>query len=192
MKDDKGVTLVELIVVIAIMAILAGTVALSSGIIYSWQLNSGAKAFESMYSKSRLQAMAKADVTGMSLYEEDSQLTYGIHKTDDTFTNDVSINGKIEVWVQLEKIDGSGIVQVYQVENTGVTRPIIPTITSTSINIATFSFVKGTGAEKGVTYNSSLDPSQNGDYYITQVKLTLGSKELSYSIEPATGNLTQD
>lgn len=199
MKDNRGVTLVEVIVVIAIIAIMAAGAAFSSGMIYNWQLNSGAKSFEMIYGKSRLQSMVKADVGGMVIYKQDGAITFGIANKDDMnsssfnlFTNEVSINSKIAIAITLEEVGGTGSITEYILSAPGSIKPISPAVIDGELNLAAIKFRKGTGTELPIKYTTSNGSGVSSEYLITKVVLKLNGKSVSYMIEPATGTFTKE
>lgn len=199
MKDNRGVTLVEIIVVIAILAILSAGAAFSSGMISNWQLNSGAKSFETIYSKSRLQSMVKADVGGMAIYKKDGVITFGIVSKEDmnnssfnSFSNEVFINSQIEVAITLEEVGGTGSVTEYLLSEPSIIRPISPTVLDGKLNIGGIRFRKGTGAELAVKYTNANGAGISGEYLITKVVFELKGKQIVYQIVPATGTYTKE
>jgi len=199
MNDNRGVTLVEIIVVIAIIAILAGGVIFSSGAISNWQLNNGAKSFEMVYGKSRLQAMVKADTGGMTVYKKEGKVTFGIvtkeemnNSSFDAFVDETSINSRILVTVTLEEVGGTGLTIECPLSTLGSIRPISPGIVDGELNIGAIKFRKGTGAQLPITYTTNLGPGVSGEYLITKVVLELKGEKIVYQIEPATGTFTKE
>lgn len=199
MKDNQGITLVEIIVVIAIIAILAGGAILSTGMISTWQLNNGGKSFETFYSKSRLQAMAKADIGGMIIYQKDGKVTLGMAtKEEMNFSafqinqNEISIPSGIVITLTLEEDGGTGLSQEYILDPLGADRPANPIINAGTLNIGAFNFKKGTGAQIPVTYTITSGGGATGEYHITKIVLGLKGKAIVYRIEPTTGTYTEE
>ena len=199
MNDNRGVTLIEIIVVIAIMVIMAGGAIFSSGAINNWQLDNGAKSFEMVYGKSRLQAMVKADTGGMTVYKKDGKVTFGIvtkeemnNSSFDAFVDETSINSKISVTVTLEEVGGTGLAIECPLSTLGSIRPISPGIVDGELNIGAIKFRKGTGAQLPIIYTTNLGPGVSGEYLITKVVLELKGETVVYRIEPATGTFTKE
>jgi len=199
MKDNRGITLVEIIVVVAIIAILAGGAVLSTGAISTWQLNNGAKSFEMFYSKSRLQAMAKADIGGMIVYQKDGKVTFGMTSkeemnlsTFDINQSEISIPSGIAITLTLEENTDAGLSQDYLLAALEASRPAKPTITTDALNLGAINFRKGTGAQLPVTYIITSGGGSTGEYFITKIVLELKGKTIVYRIEPTTGTYTKE
>lgn len=199
MKNNRGITLVEIIVVIAIIAILAGGALLSTGAISSWQLNSGAKTFEMFYSKTRLQAMAKADIGGMIVYKKDGKVTLAMTSKEemnlsafDIDQNEVTIPSGISITLTLEEAADTGLSEDYSISTLDATRPANPTVTSGELNLGAINFRKGTGAQLPVLYTMDSGAGVTGEYYLTKIVLELKGETIIYRIEPTTGTYTKE
>ena len=93
MKNNKGFSLIELIVVIAIMSILAAIVTLGVGTISGSKVKECAKGIEAVLNKARVSSMGKDQVTAQLYIGDDGayymDLTTEINGSSDTQTKRV-------------------------------------------------------------------------------------------------------
>jgi prepilin-type N-terminal cleavage/methylation domain-containing protein len=70
--DSAGVTLVELIIVVAIISVIAGALVLSTGFIGKSRVNKAYNKLQSDYSTARNNTMSKATASDLILYQKDN------------------------------------------------------------------------------------------------------------------------
>ncbi len=71
--NDRGFSLIELIIVIAVIAILSTGIILGTGRIANWQLNKTTQTVNSALNTAMVQAMSKGNVSGVIFYELDEK-----------------------------------------------------------------------------------------------------------------------
>lgn len=69
MKNEKGFSLIELIIVIAILTILSSGVIVAVWTSNNWKINKAQQILDSTLNKTMVYAMSKGEVAGLSLYE---------------------------------------------------------------------------------------------------------------------------
>lgn len=83
LNDNSGFTLLELMVVLAIVAVITGMAALSYSLVSNADVNRAARDFASVLSKARTESMTKGTDAGqLNLIVEDSRLYYWIGTED--------------------------------------------------------------------------------------------------------------
>lgn len=95
LKNDKGFSLVEMLVVIAIMAILTGGAAASIAIVNNANVNKAAKMLDDAFSKARTNGMARGNDYHLKLAMEGNSLYAS-----------TTVSGVLET---KEKISGGGV-----------------------------------------------------------------------------------
>ena len=88
--NNKGATLMEMIVIIAIIGIMSSVLVMSFNVVYKQKTSSCAESIDSYLDRIRLETMSKAEGRYMVLYKTDTG-TYMASSTDPaTFAEDVS------------------------------------------------------------------------------------------------------
>lgn len=77
LKNNKGFSLVEMLIVIGVMAILTGIVATSVALVNNANVSRAAKTFESLLNQSRTQSMAKGSDAGKLTITKENGKVYG-------------------------------------------------------------------------------------------------------------------
>ena len=123
-KDNKGFSMVEMIIVIAIVGILAGTVVVLSGHIKYGNTKKVAAAIDTSISKLQAYAMSKSGKQYMYIYQSGgdyytAKLTDNLTSFDASKLNDTNgtkiANGSVEIFVNSEsgdKISGHSFIKL--------------------------------------------------------------------------------
>jgi prepilin-type N-terminal cleavage/methylation domain-containing protein len=170
MKKDnnRGFSLVEIVITIAIMAVLTGTVS------YSLSLSSGKKAEEcarklaSELQSMRTMSLGKNEVTGVLYYDSESD-SYVLKQT-------VKKSSKDTDGTMTEAYVGDGSVDIYCYDNDDVE----PTSTDTDKTL------KNSGAVT-FQFSRSTEALVSGT---TNIKVSKANKTMYIKIEKLTGRIT--
>lgn len=161
-EDNRGLTLVELIIVIAIIAVLTGIVMMSVSIISGLPAK---KCANNIYS-----ALSRVRVTTMGKNMDTLQLEV---RPDGIFAVET-----IDSVVETKQL-GKNTVKLYVTVNSGGTETETEITSGGSILI---DFNRSTGALKPITVGST-------DYY-TKIRAKKGGKSYTVSIVPFTGKMS--
>lgn len=157
-KNNQGFSLVELIVVIALLAVMVGGVVAYSGNYGSAKVRKCAKEIESYFSQTKVCAMSKSQA-------------YMILYADDTGVYVKTVQGSV---TDTEKIGDKGLSVTYRNERTGSTYTSIGSTESTGLKIE---FDRASGACKKMA----------DDKYCYAIRVSNGSETYTVNIEPLTG-----
>lgn len=157
-KNNQGFSLVELIVVIALMAILVGGVISYVGTYGSTKVKNCAKEIESHFSETKVCAMSKSQA-------------YMIIYANDTGVYVKSVQGSNS---ETEKIGEKGLKVSYRNERNGTTYTTVGTTEAAGLKIE---FDRASGACKKMA----------DDKYCYAIQVTNGTSTYTVNIEPITG-----
>lgn len=158
-KNNKGFSLVELIVILAIMAILSVGAA---SMIYSWKswnVSDTVQKLDVGLSDAKVDCMSK-NTGGLRIYKDTDDLYY------------MSVSGK-----ENEKL-GDEHVKIYYSDTNGNTDVEIDG--ATELNIA---YNRGTGGFKEIGINGAGE-----NVYCKEIKVTRGNNTMIIKLERLTGN----
>lgn len=158
MRDNRGLSLIELIVVIAILSIISVGAFSGIGMLSSWNVNKCAKGIDSALKKTKTTAMSKSNA---ELILSKSDGDYYIESTEE----------------QKKKIGSEPIVITYTTTEGN-------TITIDGTNTLTLRFDRSSGAYQRIGETSGTDVK---DIYCTSIILTRGSKQKVIELVYATG-----
>lgn len=183
MKSEKGFSLVELLVTIAVIAILSTGVIVMVGMNSGWKVNKAHKILDSTLNKTMVYAMSKGNVVGVVVYELNETyyatmisssgsgaVNYAL--TEDKIVDKVEL-GKAPISLTIRyKANGAATEQSYTLTN--------QTSESNMTSVAEFLFDRSTGAIKDVKISGM-------DSHYTGIDVSDGTKTRKIKIYAATG-----
>ena len=159
MKNNKGFTLVELIVVILVLGVVSGITALSINLIGSSSARQCATQMDALISKSRVSSLSHTEKIYINLYMLDGKVV------GDYYENGVRLSSK--------ELSGR------RVAVSCVVGGVVSNLGNSS-NPLKLSFNHSTGA---------LNPNTaDGSYYCTEINVLGGSRLYTITIAPLTGH----
>lgn len=189
-KKNQGFSLAELIIVIAVIAILGTGLIQVSGVWDGWRVTKCSNLMESTWNKAKMQALSKGNVAGVEFYQLKgtyyAAIVTDIDKTKEpTSVFDLSSPDRVLETVELGKSPITMTVTLKNVDGeTTLTLTDNSSISSLK-NVAAFAFNRSSGAIKSVTLNGK-------DSNFTRMTAGNSRKTIHYSIANATGKITQE
>lgn len=182
-KKNAGFSMLELIIVIGMLAILAGIVIGFSGNIGGFKVKQYAEIVDSFMRKTRTDAMAKNNVSGFCLYQKDNQYFIESYREKKSETGTMEyiaqevreLGGNSGVQIEVSKSDQSG-AKLLEDNGEDITSCI-------RVRYAT-----GTGAVEAIT----LDNSEELQMDYTRITFRKGDVSHWIEINPVTGKHTQN
>ncbi len=185
MKENKGFSLVELIIVIGMLGILLTVAIWGTGANHGWRVNKCAETVSTTLNKTMVQTMSKGNLSGMIIYKLDGTYyasmienacydsTLGIYQLeDDNIVQTVALgNGSIVLEMEYIGTDGTVISPVTLTDQTNRLQ---------MTSAAQLLFNRSTGEIKKVTVGGF-------EAYYTGITITSGDKSKQIVIYSATG-----
>lgn len=163
MKDDRGISLVELLVVLAVIIIAMALIIPSFNSVYSAQVMQCAEEVDALLAKSRVGAMSRDADVYLELHIEDDGVYAAYHEGDTIISDDKVGKATVSVSYATDKA---------------------PTPVRLQKNNSLFlSFDRGTGASKTM---GLLGPDE-GNAYCTEIVISNGSRSKKIVLAPLTG-----
>ncbi len=184
---NKGFSLIEIIIAIAILAIITTSAIIISGTHLGWRVNKAVKMVDSTISEAKVQAMSKGNVKGVIFYQLDNQF-YAATIHQDCRNNGAVYQLNDSNIVKKVNLGGSPltITAIYKpLSGNGSTYEEVLTNQTSEANMtvaAQILFDKGSGAMSPVVIN-------NVDYKYAGIKVEFKDRENTVVIYPTTGNV---
>lgn len=179
-NKNGGFSLVELIVVIAIMAVLTGIASMSLASVMGVSVKQCARDIQSAANQTRVSTLGKDEVI-MTITKAKSSQAYYCTIVSTIVTKD-GLGKTIE---NEEKIGKSNMDITYVLSDSKGNKTSDITLDDT--HSLTIKFNRGTGA---MAPCMKSDGSSGGDYYCTQIKVKKNSTEKIISFYPETGKVS--
>ncbi len=171
MKDNRGYSLVEILIVIAILAVASLIGIMGWGAVWSSNVSSCANDLKSAVGKTRITTMGK-DEAILRIYKDASDDAY--YKEETTY--DLAGNVVVE---RPEKIGKSLLTLTYTMETPAGTN----TFTIDGVNELRITFDRSSGAQREVTPGAGR---------CTEINVNFGSRNSRVVLVPATGKVYID
>lgn len=178
MKNNRGFSLIELIVVIAIMAILAGMIIGYTGAVGSRRVNKCTSLMDGAMKKARVDTMTKSDTCGVRFYQEG-----GIYYAD--IVGEEVKNEAVEYKTR-EKVNlgQAGDITITSCKASGTDKEVLADNDKNSYIL--IKYARGTGAVTAIrTGGDRFDSTDR-----TQIFIDRGEKTKCIEIVPETGKHT--
>ena len=182
-KKNSGFSMVELIVTVAILAIISVGAFIVSGSQYGWKLNHATERLDSALDKAMVQSMSKSDTAGLIVYELNGEYFAAMIKescregniyrvTEDKVVEKYSLGKEpLTITLSYKGKDGTAVSDVTLINQSSE---------SNISSAAEFLYDRSTGAIKTVKVNSV-------ESYYTGINLKMSDREAQIKVSAATG-----
>ncbi len=187
LKDNRAISLMEVIVVVAIMSVLIGVTSLGFGMVSTKSANECAEKMDICLNRVRIQTMGKQKGF-LAFYSDSEGNVYAIEKYDADYSGDIPVSGigvsSVLSAAEMNSLKGTKIgkkgitVNVYSVTKTGdpetpENETLIMNLTDTANNPIYFEFNRSDGSIKNFDKNIRIKVEKNGKLWnVNLQKLT--------------------
>lgn len=186
--ENKGFSLIELIIVMGILSVLIAGVVRISGVQEGWKLIKCTQLMESTLNKAKVQAMSKGNVAGIVYYQLNGTY-YGayVKEIDQNKEPSMSFDLSGDNVVETVALGTSPIKMTFFLSNTSGEVPVILTDNtdiSNLTNVAVFSFNRSSGSIHSVKIGGL--PSNYSEIIIENSNST---RKVTYEVKCLTGKI---
>ena len=183
-KDNRGFTLVELIVVMAMMAVIVGVSVSLVISMTNWKVNRAVETVDSEMNKAMVAAMSKNDVAGLLVYQYNGTY-YATMIKENCYESAGYYNLSSDRIYSEKKLGDSSLTFKFLLKGVGTGSDTTYTLTNQTdkANMSTaaqFLFAKGTGRISTVVIGGNT-------YNYSGLEISNSRKSRSIVIYPATG-----
>ncbi len=183
-RKNGGFSLLELIVVIAILAVMGGILVGTVGNIGHYKVKQYTEILDSFMRKTRSNAMAKNNICGFCLYQKNGRYyveSYGENKNDEATI--------VYNTVEVKELGNSSGVEISIAKKDGSDKKVLADNTGDSVDSCIrVKYVTGTGAIDKITIDTNTDLDM--DY--TRITISKGENSQCIEINPVTGRHSQN
>ena len=176
-QDSRGFTLIELIVVIAILSVMTAVISISTSVLPATRAKSCASAINTTLDRARVGSLTHAQVSYMTI-SQNSSGSYEIVCYDNKPADNVTYSGGTEI--SRRTISGGGVSVSYK--DGSNTLSIVNNVTNSAaqVNLLTISFTRSGALAGGIATDTS------GSCLITVT--SSGGRSYTITVVGATGN----
>lgn len=183
-RKNAGFSLVEMVIVVAILAIMGGILVGTTGMIGNYQVEKYTGMLESFMKKARTDAMAKNNICGFCVYQREGK--YYI----ESYNEEAGASGTVQYkTVEVKELGSSSGIEITVSKSDGSNQSALTDNTGDILNsYLRVKFVTGTGAVDDIKMDS--DTESKMDY--TRITVSKGERSQCIEINPVTGRISQN